>query len=86
MRGRICGQESDSDGGAGEKKERKTEAEVVGHQERLVGDDCQGRKRKTVKWRRLIETLSPHKRGSPKRRTATHGHTATHGQLILDLT
>ena len=30
LRRRICGQESDGDGGAGEKKERKTEAEVVG--------------------------------------------------------
>ena len=29
-RRRICGQESDGDGGAGEKKERKTEAEMVG--------------------------------------------------------
>ena len=29
-RRRICGQLSDGDGGAGEKKERKTEAEVVG--------------------------------------------------------
>ena len=29
-RRRICRQESDGDGGAGEKKERKTEAEVVG--------------------------------------------------------
>ena len=27
---RICRQESDGDGGAGDKKERKTEAEVVG--------------------------------------------------------
>ena len=26
----VCGQESDGDGGAREKKERKTEAEVVG--------------------------------------------------------
>ena len=29
-RRRICGQESDGDEGAGKKKERKTEAEVVG--------------------------------------------------------
>ena len=29
-RRRICAQESDGDGGAGEKKERKTKAEVVG--------------------------------------------------------
>ena len=29
-RRRICGQETDGDGGAGEKKERKTKAEVVG--------------------------------------------------------
>ena len=29
-RGRICGQESDGDGGAGEKRERKTESKVVG--------------------------------------------------------
>ena len=29
-RRRICGQESDGDGGAGKKKESKTEAEVVG--------------------------------------------------------
>ena len=36
---RMCRQESDGDGGAGEKKERKTKAEVVGqHQERLVGE------------------------------------------------
>ena len=36
---RMCGQESDGDGGGGEKKERKTEAEVVGqHQERLAGE------------------------------------------------
>ena len=27
---RICGQESDGDGGAGEKNERKTEEDVVG--------------------------------------------------------
>ena len=27
---RMCRQESDADGGAGEKKERKTKAEVVG--------------------------------------------------------
>ena len=33
-RRRICGQESDGDVGAGEKKERRTEMEVVGyHQE-----------------------------------------------------
>ena len=38
-RRRIRRQESDGDGGAGEKKERKTKAEVVGwHQERLVGE------------------------------------------------
>ena len=38
-RRRIRGQEIDGDGGAGEKKQRKTEAEVVGyHQERLVGE------------------------------------------------
>ena len=38
-RRRICRQESDGDGGAGEKKERKTKAEVPGlHQERLVGE------------------------------------------------
>ena len=36
---RICRQESDGDGGAGEKKERKTKAEVDGyHRERLVGE------------------------------------------------
>ena len=29
-RRRICGRKSDGDGGAWEKKERKTEAEVVG--------------------------------------------------------
>ena len=29
-RRRICGQESGGDGGAGEKNERKTEAEMVG--------------------------------------------------------
>ena len=29
LRGRICGEESDVDGGAGEKKERKTKAEMV---------------------------------------------------------
>ena len=35
----ILRQESDGDGGAGEKKERKTKAELVGwHQERLVGE------------------------------------------------
>ena len=34
MRKRTCGQESDGDGGTGEKKERKTAAEGVGkHQE-----------------------------------------------------
>ena len=38
-RTRICGQESDGDGGAGENKERNTETEVVGlRQKRLVGD------------------------------------------------
>ena len=42
-------QASDGDGGAGQKKERKTKAEVVGkHQERLVGEkNCQGRKLNT---------------------------------------
>ena len=30
IRSRICGQESGGDGGAGEKKERKTEGEVAG--------------------------------------------------------
>ena len=35
----ICGQDSDGDVRAAEKKERKTEAEVIGqHQERLVGE------------------------------------------------
>ena len=35
----IRRQESDGDGGAGEKKERKTKAEVDGyHRERLVGE------------------------------------------------
>ena len=35
----ICGQESYDNGGAEEKKERKTEAGAVGqHQERLVGE------------------------------------------------
>ena len=34
----IYGQTSDGDGGAGEQKERKTKAKVVGyHQERVVG-------------------------------------------------
>ena len=38
-RRRISGQENDGDRDAREKKERKTEAEVVGqHQERLVGE------------------------------------------------
>ena len=38
-RRRVCGQESDGDGGIGEKKERKAEADVVGqHQKRLVGE------------------------------------------------
>ena len=38
-RRRIRRQESDGDGGAGEKKERKTKAAVVGlHQERLLGE------------------------------------------------
>ena len=38
-RRRIRREESDGDGGAGEKKERKTKADVVGkHQERLVGE------------------------------------------------
>ena len=38
-RRRIRRQESDGDGGAWEKKERKTEDEVVGqHQEQLVGE------------------------------------------------
>ena len=47
-RRRIHRQESDGDGGAREKKERKTKAEVVGlHQERFVGENCQGRTRKT---------------------------------------
>ena len=41
---RICGQESGGDGGAGENMEKPTKAEVVGqHQERLVGENCQGR-------------------------------------------
>ena len=45
-RRRICGQESDGDGGIGEKKERKANADVVvQHQKRLVGDTV--RKRKT---------------------------------------
>ena len=39
MRRRIRRQESYGDGGAGEKKEGKTEEDVVGqHQERLVGE------------------------------------------------
>ena len=44
----VCGEESDGDGGVGEKKEEKTKAEVVGqHQERLVveriiGEEVQG--------------------------------------------
>ena len=38
-RRRIRRQESDGDGGAGEKKEMKTKAEVDGyHRERLVGE------------------------------------------------
>ena len=45
----MCGQDSGGDGGAGEKKESKTEAEVVEqHHERLVRKTRkQGRKRKT---------------------------------------
>ena len=39
LREEECVGKSDVDGGAVEKKERKTEAEVVGlHQERRVGD------------------------------------------------
>ena len=42
-RRRIRRQESDGDGGAGETKERKTKADVVGqHQERLVGERTVG--------------------------------------------
>ena len=45
---RIRRQESDDDGGAGEKKERKTEAEVVGqHQDTCRRENCQGRTCKT---------------------------------------
>ena len=56
-RRRIRRQESDGDGGAGEKNERTTGTEVLGqHQERLV------RKRivsaqDQVKWRRLIRNI-----------------------------
>ena len=51
-----------SDGGAGEKKERKTKTEVVEqHQERrrrkLAGEKAQDR----VLWRRHTETWTPHK-------------------------
>ena len=45
----ICRQKGDGDA-AGEKRERerKTKPEVVGqHQERLVGENCRGRKRNT---------------------------------------
>ena len=55
-RRRIRRQESDGDGYAGKKKERKTKTEVVGqHQERLVGEillsgeEAQDR----AKWMRL---------------------------------
>ena len=63
-RRRIRREESDGDGGAREKKERKTKAEVAGyHQERLVGErivrlsgeDVQDR----AKWRRLLRHIDP---------------------------
>ena len=61
-RRRICGQESDGDGVAGENKKRKTEAEVVGeHQERLAGertDEAQDR----IKRRRIIRNIEPKKK------------------------
>ena len=47
-RRRIRRQESDGDGGGWEKKERKTEAEVVGSIKNDLSEreSCQGRKRK----------------------------------------
>ena len=56
---------SDSDGGAGEENERKTEVEVVGpmynirndlSERELSGEDAQERS----KWRRLIRHIDPH--------------------------
>ena len=58
---RICRQESDGGGGAGEKKERKTEAEVDGrYHERLFGErtireEAQYRE----KWMRHIRKTNP---------------------------
>ena len=52
-RRRICPQESDGDGGAREKKESKTEEEVVGqHQERQFS-------LRQVQWRHLIRNIDP---------------------------
>ena len=61
-RRRIRREESDGDGGAGEKKERKTKAEVVVDSIRndlsergLSEEDAQDRPR----WRRLIRHIDP---------------------------
>ena len=58
-RRRIRRQESDGDGGAGEKKERKTKAEVDGYhdlaEKELSREDTQYR----AKWRSLIRHIDP---------------------------
>ena len=52
----ICGQESDGDEGIREKKERKTEPEVLLVGERVVrGGSLQDR----AKWMRLIRNIDP---------------------------
>ena len=60
-RRRIRREESDGDGGAGEKKERKTKAGCLYNinndlsERELSGEDAQDR----AKWRRLIRDIDP---------------------------
>ena len=54
-------QKSDGDGGAGEKKEGKTEVEMAGQHQELVGERiCSGEEAQDrVGWRRLIRIIDP---------------------------
>ena len=62
-RRRIRRQESDGDGGAGEKKEAKTKSEMVGldniktdvSERELLEEEAQDR----VQWRRFIRNIDP---------------------------
>ena len=57
-------QQNDGDGCAGEKKERKTEAEVVGFQDSIRNDLSerelsQEEEQDRAKWRRLMRNVDP---------------------------